>query len=100
MGGTPSARYELGEMDDQNSGLSAGDPYSLTSPHRHPANRPEDGGAPGVARQLVTMSAYGATTPPQMTAALMSFDTTSARSVICPPMEWPHMPMRFGSASL
>ena len=54
---------------------------------------------PGARRQPVSRSSYAPTTPPQITPAWMSGSVTMARRVIQPPMLWPHMPMRCGSAS-
>ena len=41
---------------------------------------------------------YVAVTPAQMTATLILGSITSARSVMLPPIECPHIPIRLGSA--
>src|SRR5215207_3076904 len=100
MGPETSLKYELAEIEFQNSGFSSGEPYCCTRENLHERGEGVDvADAPVPRRQRVNKSGYEATTPAQITPALMSCVTTIERKVIYPPMECPHMPMRFGSAS-
>ena len=97
-----SARYELAEIEFQNSGFSSGDPNSVTSLFLQLRARlgfPE-GGVKVPRLQLFNRSGYEATTPAQITAAFISGSTTMLLTVTNPPIECPHMPILFGSASL
>src|SRR3989338_10599026 len=88
-------------MEFQKSGFFSGWPYCVISSSRQRRaleGIPGGGELPRL-RQLLIRSGYEATTPAQMTPALTSLETTIERKVICPPMEWPHMPIRSGSAS-
>src|SRR5262245_31561910 len=87
-------------MEFQNSGFSSGEPKFSTKEKRQEPGRGVGGTlAPGPRRQRVSRSGYEPTTPAQMTPAFMSFVITMERRVIYPPIECPHIPMRFGSAS-
>src|SRR4026207_513015 len=98
MGPERSARYEFAEIELQNSGFSSGEPkVSIRVVRQEPGRGVEGGDVPR--RQRVSRSGYEATTPAHITPALISPAITIERSVMYPPMECPHMPMRFGSAS-
>src|SRR5512132_2712805 len=100
MGPDRSPRYEFAEIEFQNSGFASGEPNSFTNEYRHERGEGvEVAVEPEPLRQRVSRSGYDATTPAQMTPALISLEMTIERSVMYPPIEWPHMPIRFGSAS-
>src|SRR4030095_14068901 len=84
-------------MDLQKSGLLSAEPYACSSEYTQEPGPAVVGSAPQF--QRVKRSGKRATTPAQMTPALISFVTTIERSVMYPPMECPHIPMRLGSAS-
>src|SRR6185503_132162 len=98
MGPERSARYEFAEIEFQNSGFSSGEPkVSIKVVRQEPGRGVEGADVPR--RHRERRSGYEPTTPAHITPALMSLVRTIERSVIYPPMECPHMPMRFGSAS-
>ena len=92
------ARYEFAEIEFQNSGFSSGEPNVSTRVVRQEPGRGVEGGAEP-RRQRDSRSGYEATTPAHITPALISPVITMERSVMYPPMECPHIPIRFGSAS-
>src|SRR3989344_4404671 len=93
---------EFAEIESQKSGFCSGVPYfsiKFCLQFRNPVGTP-GGGVKLRLRQRFKRSGYDATTPAQITPALISLLPTILLKVRNPPNECPHIPILSGSTPL